>query len=254
MSIWPLSARSFAGLACAQAASARGVRAIVLERKPEPGASPHTTGLLVKEVADEWDIPRRLTRKIHGVRLYSPNLHWVDLVSPGYYFLATDTPAVLRWLAEQAADAGAEVRCDAAYAGATREGDHLQLAGHDLACRYLVGCDGARSRVAKEFHLGKNKALLAGTEAEHEGVTDLDEDRLHVFLDSELRRAISRGSCQAWESRKLAWPYDARACRGWRSLCTRCRRCSTSIERSYWDAAAASFPAAGRCVRSPTTT
>ncbi|MCY3021666.1 MAG: FAD-dependent oxidoreductase [Planctomycetota bacterium] len=42
---------SFAGLACAQAAAARGLRTIVLERKADPGQTPHTTGLLVKEVA-----------------------------------------------------------------------------------------------------------------------------------------------------------------------------------------------------------
>ena len=43
---------SFAGLACASAAASRGVRVAVLDRKTEPGARCHTTGILVKEVAD----------------------------------------------------------------------------------------------------------------------------------------------------------------------------------------------------------
>ena len=54
----------------------------------------HTTGLLVKEAAQEWEVPGWLTRKIHGVRLYSPALESVDLESPGYYFLATDTAGI----------------------------------------------------------------------------------------------------------------------------------------------------------------
>src|SRR5262245_17547265 len=92
----------FAGLACARVAAARGLRTVVLDRKADPGAAPHTTGLLVKEAADEWDVPRAITRKIHGIRLYAPSLAWIDLDSPGYYFLATDTPALLRWLASEA--------------------------------------------------------------------------------------------------------------------------------------------------------
>jgi flavin-dependent dehydrogenase len=89
----------FAGLTCAQSAARRGLRVRVLERKAAVGANPHTTGLLVKEAAQEWEVPAWLTRKIHGVRLYAPALKWVDLESPGYYFLATDTSALLRWFA-----------------------------------------------------------------------------------------------------------------------------------------------------------
>ncbi len=183
----------FAGLTCAQAAAARGASTLVLERKKQPGDACHTTGLLVKEVADAWDFPRPLTRRIHGVRLYSPNLRWVDLVSPGYYFLATDTPALLRWMTDRAIDAGAEVRLGTAYAGANRiEGAALRadfglrLANLDLETRFLVGCDGPKSQVARDFRLGRNVRFLAGVEAEFAGVGGLDEDRLHVFLDSHI--------------------------------------------------------------------
>ena len=51
---------------------------------------------------------------------------------------------------------------------------------------FLVGCDGARSRVARDFGLGHNRRFLVGVEGEFTGVTGLDEDRLHVFLDSHL--------------------------------------------------------------------
>ncbi len=84
---------------------------MVWERKPGPGHAVRTTGLLVKEAADEEDPPLEATRRIHGVRLYGPSLRWIDLDAPGYYFLATDTPAVLRAMAERAERAGAEIRC-----------------------------------------------------------------------------------------------------------------------------------------------
>lgn len=176
----------FAGLACAQATAARGLRTAVLDKRAGPGAAPSTTGVLVKEVADAWDVPRRLTRKVRGVRLYSPSLRSVDLVRPGYYFLTTDTSAVLRWWAQQAAQVGAQLQYGTAYRGGQRQADHVQLNGCDLTCRFLVGADGASSRVATDFGLGRNRHLLAGVEAEFEGVEGVDEDRLHVFLDSKL--------------------------------------------------------------------
>ena len=162
---------SFAGLACAKAAAARGLRTVVLERKRDVGAAPHTTGLLVREVADAWDVPRALVRKVAGVRFYAPSLAWVDLESPGYHFLATDTPALLRWFA---AGTGAEIRT-----GVTWDGGRA-------GAKFLVGADGPRSRVAREFRLGVNRDFLVGAEWEFDGVGGVDPERLHVFLDPRL--------------------------------------------------------------------
>jgi flavin-dependent dehydrogenase len=177
---------SFSGLACAQAASARGLRTLVLERKKEPGAHVRTTGILVKEIADTWDVPRSLTRKVHGVKLYDPALRSIDLVVPGYYFLATDTPALIRWLAKGAQTSGAELRCNDPYVAGQRSGKHLLLNSRQIETRYLVGCDGGRSRVARDFSLGRNSQFLIGVEAEYEGIRDIDDDRLHVFVDAQL--------------------------------------------------------------------
>ncbi len=162
------------------------MRTVVLERKRDPGDACHTTGLLVKEVADAWDFPRRLAQPIRGVRLYSPKLKWVDLASPGYYFLATDTPALMRWLTDCARDAGAEIRLGTPYRGANRDTAGLRLEGLALQTNLLVGCDGPRSQVAREFGLGRNRNFLVGMEAEFTGIRGLDPDRLHVFIDSQI--------------------------------------------------------------------
>ena len=98
---------SFAGLACARTAALRGLRVAVLERKQDAGERVRTTGILVKEAAEEADIPSTFTRHVRGVRLYAPNGRSVDYSAPGYYFLATDTPELLRWMAAEAARAGA---------------------------------------------------------------------------------------------------------------------------------------------------
>jgi len=176
----------FAGLACARAAAALGLRVAVLEQKTDPGAGLRTTGILVKEAAEELELPRHLLRRIRGVRVYSPSLSVLDLSSPGYYFAATDTPGLVRWLAEEAVEAGAELLLGVPYRGARRTPDGFELAGAGILARFIAGADGPRSRVARDFGLGRNRDFLAGVEVELEGALGVAPDRLHCFLDSSL--------------------------------------------------------------------
>jgi flavin-dependent dehydrogenase len=176
---------SFAGLACARAAALRGLKTLVLERKEEAGARVSTTGILVKEAADEIDLPLHLTRKIRGARLYAPSLKSIDLTAPGYYFLATNTPELMRFLATQAAQAGAEIRFAARFTSAHRAGGFIEIEGANARARFLVGADGAKSRVAQAFDLGRTRKFLVGLEAEIEGLSP-PGDVLQCFLDSRL--------------------------------------------------------------------
>ncbi|MEE2692308.1 MAG: NAD(P)/FAD-dependent oxidoreductase [Pseudomonadota bacterium] len=177
---------SFAGLVAARTAAHRGLKVAVLDAKREPGARVRTTGILVKEAADGTDIPAALTRKIRGARLYAPNGRCTDLTAPGYYFLATDTPAIMRWLAREAARAGADLLFGARFTGASIENDLVRLHDLDLSARYLLGADGAKSRVAEAFRLGRNTEFLIGMETEYEETPTVDPDFIHCFIDSRL--------------------------------------------------------------------
>jgi flavin-dependent dehydrogenase len=144
---------SFAGAACAIAAAQRGLRVCVLERKRDPGEKLRTTGIVVKEAAERTllhRLPAGMTRRIEAVRLYAPSLKQVALAAPGYYFLSTDTPAVMRWLAEQLRAHGVDLRLGCAFTDAARIADGWQVQGAG-STRYLVGADGARSRVARRY-------------------------------------------------------------------------------------------------------
>lgn len=176
----------YAGLVCARAAAGGGARVTVVERKPAPGVRPHTTGILVKEAHACLDAPGSCLRRIDGVRLYAPSLRHVDLTSPGYYFMAADTPGLMRWLADQARAAGADIRFSTSFRNACRDDGLIELPDIGLRGRYLVGADGAQSEVARVFGLGRNHRFLIGTELEMTGVRGLDPDVLHVFLDSRL--------------------------------------------------------------------
>jgi digeranylgeranylglycerophospholipid reductase len=180
---------SFAGLACAAVLARRGLRVRVMERKNDPGEKLHTTGIIVKEVVDQIALldclPQDLVRPVPGVRLYAPNMRFVDLDAPGYYFLATDTPNVIRWLASHAQADGVELICGTAFTGATkiRSGYRLEGIGDT---RYLIGADGPNSQVAKSLALGQNREFLFGVEYEFDNPTLIADDRLHCFLDRKL--------------------------------------------------------------------
>jgi len=175
---------SFAGLACARTAALRGLKVAVLDAKSEPGARVRTTGILVKEATDDCDLPSGLMRKIPGVRLYAPNGRSLDLHAPGYFFQATDTARLLRWMADEAGRAGARLFYDCKFETASADERGVSFPGFSAHC--LVGADGARSRVAEIFGLGRNRRFLVGAEIECETAGAMDARFLHCFADSAI--------------------------------------------------------------------
>lgn len=177
---------SFAGLACARTAALRGLKVAVIDSKPEPGARVRTTGIVVKEAGDDFDLPAQLMRKVRGVRLYAPDDRSVDLHAPGYFFQATETAAVLRWMAAEAERAGAELMYGERFDGALEHERGVALSSLGLNARFLIGADGARSRVAELFGLSQNRRFLTGIEIECEPLDDVDPRFLHCFADSKI--------------------------------------------------------------------
>ncbi|MEO8487908.1 MAG: NAD(P)/FAD-dependent oxidoreductase [Betaproteobacteria bacterium] len=182
---------SFAGVACAIAAARAGAKVALVERKRDPGARLHTTGIVVKEALAAIEaiapLPASVVRPIAGVRLHAPGGASIALDHPGYFFLATDTPALMRWLVACARDAGVEVALGEAWSGGDRiEGGWRTRSGRET--RFLVGADGPASRVARDCALGRNTRFLFGAEAELAGATLDEPGRLHCFLDAKRAR------------------------------------------------------------------
>ncbi len=183
---------SFAGAACAIAAAQYGLRVCVLERKRDPGLKLHTTGIIVKEAAERtWlnRVPAHLVRKVDRVRLYAPNLRNVALQVPDYYFLTTDTPNLMRWLADEMREQGVDLRLAQPFTQASRETSthrgrwHLPGIGRT---HWLVGADGAKSRVAQRFGMGGVRHFLYGMEYEFAGLELREPDALHCFVNKAL--------------------------------------------------------------------
>lgn len=175
---------SFAGAACALAAARAGLRVVVLERKRDPGDKLRTTGIVVKEAAETtWlsRAPAACVHRVERVRLYSPNLRSMALSAPGYYFLTTDTPRLMRWLAQELLRNGVDLRLGASFTQAERDGEGWRVEGVGR-CRFLVGADGAKSRVAERTGLGRTREFLYGIEYEFPGACLPESGALHCFV------------------------------------------------------------------------
>src|SRR5262249_18201397 len=151
---------SFAGLVAARTAAMRGLKVLVIDAKREAGHRVATTGILVKEAAEEYEVPHRFTRRVHGGRAYAPSLSHIDLFAPAYFFLTTDTAGLLRWLCAEAERAGAQVLWGARFTGGGWADGVFRFAGLGVSARYVLGADGARSAVARHLRLGRNTRFL----------------------------------------------------------------------------------------------
>jgi len=184
----------FAGLACAKALAERGISVVVLERKKTAGQGMHTTGIIVGECAEEFAVPEHLTKRVTDVRLYAPSLRYVDLHAPEYFFLTTDTPGLMQFFSDEAVKAGAVVLYDMPYRSAVQVGDRINVNEGAFSCRFLIGADGPRSKVADDFLLGQNTKFLLGAEAEYAGLPLADmrlgggenDNAFYCFLDQKL--------------------------------------------------------------------
>ncbi|NCY25989.1 MAG: FAD-dependent oxidoreductase, partial [Alphaproteobacteria bacterium] len=188
----------FAGLACAKTLAERGVAVTLLERKKAPGVGMHTTGIIVGECAEEFEVPAHLTRHVTDVRLYAPSLRYVDLHSPEYFFLTTDTPGLMRHFSDEAIKAGANVVYDTAYENGAQAQGRISVNNGAYDCQFLIGADGPRSRVADDFQLGQNTAFLLGAEAEYEGLP---------LADMRLSQEENHNAFYCFLDQKLAWGY-----------------------------------------------
>lgn len=203
---------SFAGLTFASVAATRGLRVLVLERDASVGGVVRTTGVLFSDVLDIVDVPQRyLMNSVRRMSIRPPNGRTIEIGAHAYRFYMADVTGMLRWMAEQAEDHGAEVRGGASFVDATREadgdmrivygaaaGDTSSGAGVDtdtapagptvrreVRARFLIGADGTHSSVARRLGLDQNTHFLAGAEWLVEGV-EIDRETFYLLMDHQL--------------------------------------------------------------------
>lgn len=182
-----------AGLQCARLLGRNGIRVLLVDRKDSLDQSIHTTGIFVRRTLEDFDIPEDcLGPAVRHITLYSPSRRSMDLASEHDEFrVGRMGKLYLRYL-EQGLRAGV------AWMPGTRYAEHYQfknrlvvrLDGRNssrwVTARYLVGGDGANSRVARDLHLELNREWIVGIEDVLTNVPLNGPPRLHCFLDPRM--------------------------------------------------------------------
>lgn len=182
-----------AGLHCARLLGKRGLRVLLVDRKDSLEALIHTTGIFVRRTLEDFDIPEDcLGPAVRHVTLYSPARRRLELVSPHDEFRVGKMGQLYARYLDHSLRAGVRWLPGTRYAEHTRvrnkslvrlDSNRRGEVSRWVTTRYLVGADGANSRVARDLGLELNREWIVGVEDVFTGVPLVGPPRLHCFLD-----------------------------------------------------------------------
>ena len=182
-----------AGLQCARLLARQGLSVLLVDRKPSLDQSIHTTGIFVRRTLEDFDFPEDcLGPAVRHVRLYSPGRRSMDLESPHDEFRVGRMGQLYQRMLDNCLRAGVEWLPATRYAGhsSLKNRQVVRLDGQGfsrwVSARYLVGADGANSRMAKALDLDVNREWIVGVEEVCDGVPLDGPPRLHCFLDPRI--------------------------------------------------------------------
>jgi flavin-dependent dehydrogenase len=185
-----------AGLQVTRLLARGGARVLLADRKNSLEDAVHTTGIFVRRTLEDFDLPRDcLGPPVRKVRLYSPARRELELESEHEEFRVGRMGRLYARMLEECIDARAVWSPATRYAGLEVENNSsggslvlLERAGvtRRVAARFVIGGDGARSRVARDLGLDENREWIVGVEDVFRGVATMSEPCFHCFLDPRL--------------------------------------------------------------------
>jgi flavin-dependent dehydrogenase len=182
-----------AGLELTKELSAKGLSVLLVDRKTDLSTHIHTTGIFVRKTLEDFSIPNHcLGNAVRHVRLYSPARQCLALSSPHDEFKVGRMGALYQHLLEESRNLGAVFASGTHFLGSSKSnfGSVLHLEQNkqsiSVQTRFIIGADGAVSRVAKDLKLESNKEFIIGVEDVLEGIPLNGEPCFEVFLEPKL--------------------------------------------------------------------
>src|ERR1041385_3706443 len=157
-----------AGLQCARLLAQQGISVLLVDRKHTLDQKIHTTGIFVRRTLVDFDLPEDcLGPPIRHVTLYSPAHRSLELVSDHDEFRIGRMGQLYQRYLQQCLHSGVAWLPQTSYLGhsATHGKVTLRLSSGSITTRYLIGADGARSRVARDLKLELNREWIVGMES-----------------------------------------------------------------------------------------
>jgi flavin-dependent dehydrogenase len=178
-----------AGLQCARLLARQGLSVLLVDRKNTLEQKIHTTGIFVRRTLVDFDLPEDcLGPPIKHVTLYSPAHRSLELVSQHDEFRIGRMGQLYQRYLHQCLLAGVDWLPQTSYLSHSAANGKItvRLSSRSIETRYLIGADGARSRVAKDLNLELNREFIVGVESVLHGAVLDGPPRLLCFLDPKL--------------------------------------------------------------------
>ncbi len=173
-----------AGLHTARLLAQRNLTVLVVDRRRSLSAGIRTTGIFVRRTLDDFDLPDHLLGPgVRDVLLYPPSRRApIRLTSDRVEYRVADMAGVYAHAHQAAHAAGARILLGVRYIGTSM--GLVTLAGEEpVSARFIVGADGARSRVAGDLGLDVNRRLLVGAELAYPVEPGVAVPEFHCVLD-----------------------------------------------------------------------
>src|SRR5215203_1073544 len=179
-----------AGLQCARRLGQQGLNVLLVDRKHSLDQKIHTTGIFVRRTLADFNLPNDcLGPPIKNVTLYSPALRPLELVSQHDEFRIGRMGQLYQRYLQQCLLSGVDWLPQTSYLNHSVDNGKLTLrlnsgsSTRSIITRYLIGADGARSRVARDLNLDRNREWIVGVESVLQGAVLDGPPRLLCFLD-----------------------------------------------------------------------
>ncbi|HEX8670635.1 MAG TPA: NAD(P)/FAD-dependent oxidoreductase [Longimicrobium sp.] len=179
-----------AGLECARRLGEAGASVLLADRKPAVDHAVHTTGIFVRRTLESFELPDDcLGPPVRRVALYSPSGRSQLLESPHDEYRVGRMGALYRRELDACLLAGVQWSPSTTLAGLEPEGAGsaaaLERGGRRerLLARFVVGADGATSRVAPALGLDQNREWIVGVEEVFRGVATGHVPTFHCWID-----------------------------------------------------------------------
>ena len=182
-----------AGLHCARLLASAGLSVLLVDCKKSLADSVHTTGIFVRRTFEDFELPGGcLGPEIKDVTLYSPARQSMELSSPHPEFRVAKMGLLYERYLAQCLASGVVWLPNTRYGGHENATDGVVIrmqndsGSRTVSARFLIGADGANSRVARNLHLDTNREWIVGVEDVYTDVPLIGPPRLHAFLDPHL--------------------------------------------------------------------
>jgi flavin-dependent dehydrogenase len=182
-----------AGLQVSRLLAERNLKVLLVDCKAGLDRSIHTTGIFVRRTLEDFSLPEDcLGPPVRHVRLYSPMRRRQDLTSPYDEFRVGRMGLLYQRFLNRGICAGVEWMPATKFIDCTKQKHGMIVRLEDrtgsrlIRTRYLVGADGANSRVAEALNLDRNREWIVGVEEVFENVPLDGPTMFHCFLEPEI--------------------------------------------------------------------